>query len=132
MVCLCSWYSCATPNGCASWDYPLNTMLRVTERHNGLSVIVKVVERGPAHRLVKEGVRVDFSREAFSVIDAPILGRAEVKVEVIFGHGVLASANYSQEKPNNQCCPSHKKFDPFLCLFGFVLGMLVYHMSKER
>ena len=80
ILCLASWYHCAQPNGCASWSYPIGTMLRVTERHNGSSVVVKVVERGPAKWLVREGVLLDLSEQAFKQLDGIELGHAEVTV----------------------------------------------------
>ena len=63
---------------CASWFYPKGTVLRVTELHNGLSVMVKVIERGPNHRLKRQ---IDLSRLAFSQMDGLALGIAEVKIE---------------------------------------------------
>ena len=81
ILCLCSWYHCAQPNGCASWSYPIGTMLRVTERHNGSSVIVKVVERGPGRKPLSEGVVVDLSKEAFGKLDGLELGHCEVTVK---------------------------------------------------
>lgn len=78
---ICSWYHSPYPGlTCATWDYPIGTHLRITEIHNGLSVVVTVKERGPAKRVVTRGVTVDLSREAFSVLDGLELGHAEVKV----------------------------------------------------
>jgi rare lipoprotein A len=81
---LASWYH-PRVHGlvCASWFHPIGTRLRVTELHNGSSVIVTVIERGPAHRLVRQHRVVDLSREAFLKLDGTELGLAEVKVETI-------------------------------------------------
>ena len=81
---LASWYQ-PRVHGlvCASWFHPIGTRLRVTELHNGSSVIVTVIERGPAHRLVRQHRVVDLSREAFLKLDGTELGLAEVKVETI-------------------------------------------------
>ena len=53
---------------CASWDYPLGTLLLVTERQSKRSVLVEVTDRGPAKRLHRKGRRLDLSRGAFSRI----------------------------------------------------------------
>jgi rare lipoprotein A (peptidoglycan hydrolase) len=84
ILCIASWYS-SPHHGmtCASWSFPINSEIRVTERYNGLSVVVRVCEHGPAHRLVKQGVLVDLSKEAFSILDDPVLGHCDVKVERI-------------------------------------------------
>jgi rare lipoprotein A len=47
---------------CASWDYRFGTRLRVTNCHNGKSVVVVVTDRGPAKRLYRKGCVVDLSR----------------------------------------------------------------------
>lgn len=76
---LASWYD-ANGLTCASWSYPLGTKLLVTEIHNGLSVVVTVNDRGPAHRL---GRTIDLSRDAFQQIDGLELGVAEVNLAVV-------------------------------------------------
>lgn len=67
----------------ASWDYPLGTVLRVTDRENGLPVYVTVTDRGPAKRLVAEGRRLDLSMAAFMVLRDVRSGTARVSVEAI-------------------------------------------------
>ena len=84
-VCTASWYDApAGEHGlhltCASWFYPLGTKLQVTEVHNGNSVVVTVTDRGPAHRLVHDGRKIDLSRAAFAVLDGLDLGLADVVV----------------------------------------------------
>lgn len=66
---------------CASWDYPLGSVLEVsTER--GFSVRVVVTDRGPAKYLVRrENRRVDLSLAAFSVLAGPELGIVDVRVK---------------------------------------------------
>ena len=95
-VCACtaSWYDApAGPGGthltCASWFYPLGTRLIVHEVHNGLSVVVVVTDRGPAHRLVRAGRRIDLSRPAFAVLDGLELGLADVVVEPAIPHSAI-------------------------------------------
>ena len=61
---------------CASWHYPLGAWLRVTNRANGSSVVVKVNDRGGNHLL-------DLSYGAFRRVARPETGVIEVKVEVI-------------------------------------------------
>lgn len=65
---------------CATWLYPLGTRLRVTDRHNGLSVAVLVTDR-PARRFAR--TRVDLSPAAFGRIASLELGLDEVKCEVL-------------------------------------------------
>lgn len=76
-----SWYSESDPfinlhtaNGeifddtrmtCASWNFPFQTRLKITNLANGKSVICVVNDRGPAKRL---GRIVDLTRSAFARI----------------------------------------------------------------
>lgn len=53
---------------CASWDYPFQTILRITNITNGRSVEVVVSDRGPAKRLYKKGRVIDLSKGAFAKI----------------------------------------------------------------
>ena len=62
---------------CATSLWPANTMLRVTERHNGSFVIVRVIDI-PAIRFSR--TRIDLSRAAFAKLDSPVLGLADVSV----------------------------------------------------
>lgn len=62
----------------ASWAYPLGTTLRVTSGSN--SVIVKITDRGPAKRLVKQGRTIDLSRAAFAKLANPDLGLITVSI----------------------------------------------------
>lgn len=95
---LASWYSraeCCTaknPNAlmangqplrddrytCASWDYPLGAVVRVTA--GARSVECVVTDRGPARRLTAQGRIVDLTRAAFQRL-AP-LDRGLVRVTV--------------------------------------------------
>ncbi len=50
---------------CASWRHPFGTILRVTNLSNGLTVRVRVNDRGPHRRLNRA---IDLSRAAFSQI----------------------------------------------------------------
>ncbi len=62
---------------CASWNYPFNTMLKITNLANGKSVICRVNDRGPAKRL---GRIVDLTRSAFARISIPNKGLLTVSV----------------------------------------------------
>lgn len=53
---------------CASWFYPIGTMLKVSNLSNSKSVIVRVNDRGPNNRLVKKGRIIDLSPQAFKCI----------------------------------------------------------------
>ena len=65
---------------CASWDYPFNTRLKVTNIASGKSVIVRVNDRGPNKRL---GRAVDLTKKAFTSIADTDEGLALVTVEKI-------------------------------------------------
>ena len=49
----------------AMWDIPLGSLVRVTNRDNGRSIVVRVTDRGPAQRLRKRRV-IDLTRGAFA------------------------------------------------------------------
>lgn len=78
---LASWYYPRT-NGmfCATRFYPIGTKLRVTEIHNGISVVVVVIERGPAFRLIRQHRVIDLAPAAFQRLAGLELGLAEVTI----------------------------------------------------
>ena len=61
----------------ASWEYPLGSTVRVTDIHNGCSVVVMVTDR-PNERF--RGKRIDLSTAAFEKLNALPLGVCEVRV----------------------------------------------------
>ena len=76
-----SWYATDAPGFvCASYDYPIGALLKVTEARNGCWVIVRVIERGPNHRLNRQ---IDLCPAAFMVLDGLDLGLAPVVIERI-------------------------------------------------
>ena len=88
----CSWYSyesgTVTASGerfnpqamtCASWYHDFGTVLRVS--HAGRSVLVRVNDRGPARRYVRQGRTIDLSRAAFARIAPLRVGLITVKIE---------------------------------------------------
>lgn len=66
---------------CASWFYPLGSKLKISKGRK--SVIVTVTDRGPNHRLVKDGRTIDLSASAFCKLANPDLGLIPVKIERI-------------------------------------------------
>ncbi|MFC1508598.1 septal ring lytic transglycosylase RlpA family protein [Candidatus Omnitrophota bacterium] len=68
---------------CAMWEIPFGTILKVTNMENNLSIYVRVNDRGPAKRLVREGRIIDLTKEAFSRISDLREGLIQVKVEII-------------------------------------------------
>lgn len=65
---------------CASNTYKLGTKLKVTNKENGKSVIVKVTDRGGFTRL---GRILDLSKASFSQIASTSKGIITVLIEVI-------------------------------------------------
>lgn len=67
----------------ASWDFPLNTMVKVTSKETGRSVIVRVSDR-TARRFT--GKRIDLSKRAFEIVSGGRLdkGILSVRVERIY------------------------------------------------
>lgn len=63
---------------CAARRWPFGARLKVTEIHNGRSVVVTVTDRNPPGRFA-----LDLSWAAFGVLDGHALGVAEVKVEAL-------------------------------------------------
>lgn len=74
------WYD---PNAltCASWDYPLGTLLLVRNVQSSRSVVVEVTDRGPAKRLHARGRTIDLSRAAFERIGE--LSRGLLEIEIV-------------------------------------------------
>jgi len=103
---VCSWYSKTDPainlhtaNGeifddtqmtCASWYFPFNTYLRVTNLSNGKSVICRVNDRGPAKRLNRI---IDLSKSAFRKISDPKIGLIRVSITPV--HARIATMRFT-------------------------------------
>ena len=62
---------------CASWEFPLGSVLEVTSLRTGKQVVVRCTDRGPARRLNR---LIDLTREAFAEIDNLKLGLIPVRV----------------------------------------------------
>jgi rare lipoprotein A (peptidoglycan hydrolase) len=65
---------------CATWDYPFNTVLRVT--HKNKSILVRVNDRGPRKDIYAKGVKIDLSRAAFSRLAPLKEGKILVTISV--------------------------------------------------
>jgi rare lipoprotein A len=65
---------------CATRRWPIGSLLRITDVHNGNWVIVAVSDRTPR----KWASRLDLSPRAFMCLNGLSLGICEVKVEVLF------------------------------------------------
>lgn len=69
----------------ASWFYPLGTRVKVTlaTRTQPKSVLVTITDRGPAHRLVRDGRIIDLAHAAFRRLADPDEGLIPIQVQVI-------------------------------------------------
>jgi rare lipoprotein A len=65
---------------CASWHFPLGTVLEVT--HGRRSVFVVVTDRGPRRDLVAQGIVIDLSRRAFESLANTDRGLVRVTVRI--------------------------------------------------
>jgi rare lipoprotein A len=63
--------------------HPFGTVVRVTNLHNGRSVRVLIVDRGPSAGPRKEGVIIDVSRAAAAALGFLERGRTRVQVRVV-------------------------------------------------
>lgn len=67
---------------CAMWGAPFNQTVKVTNRSNGKSVIVRVNDRGPHFRYFRKGRVIDLTKAAFAKIAS--LDNGLIDVEVAF------------------------------------------------
>ncbi|MBC8473193.1 MAG: septal ring lytic transglycosylase RlpA family protein [Candidatus Omnitrophica bacterium] len=72
-----------TELACAIWGLPFNTLLKVTNLKNNQYVTVRVNDRGPARRLVRQGRVIDLTKTAFQEIADLEQGLASVSVEIL-------------------------------------------------
>ncbi|MCR4336617.1 MAG: septal ring lytic transglycosylase RlpA family protein [Candidatus Omnitrophica bacterium] len=68
---------------CAMWDVPFNQKIKVTNLDNGKSVVVRVNDRGPHKRLVRDGRIIDLSKAAFDRIAVLNKGLIHVQLEFL-------------------------------------------------
>jgi rare lipoprotein A len=64
-------------------SYAFGTLVRVTNRNNGRSVLVEILDRGPAPGPRADGVIIDVSRRAAEALGFAKAGRAPVRIEVL-------------------------------------------------
>ena len=77
-----SWYYAKEPGmTSAMWHVPKGSYLKITNVENNKSIVVRVTDRGPSKRLVKEGRIIDLNRDAFARICNPCQGLCPVIVE---------------------------------------------------
>lgn len=68
---------------CAMWDVPFDTVLEVTNVNNGKKVTVRVNDRGPAKRFIRQGRVIDLTMGAFSKIESLDKGLTRVKIRIV-------------------------------------------------
>jgi rare lipoprotein A len=68
---------------CAMWGVPFNQLIRVTNMDNGKSIIVRVNDRGPHKRFVRNGRIIDLTKNAFKQISSPQHGLINIQVELL-------------------------------------------------
>lgn len=67
----------------AMWNVKFGTKFKITNVANGLTVIVRINDRGPSKRLFKKGRIIDLSKGAFEKIADLKKGIIRVKVEIV-------------------------------------------------
>lgn len=67
----------------AMWDVPFGTKVKVTNLANGKSVVVRINDRGPAKRLVRQGRVIDLSKMSFKSIAPLSKGIIKVRIEIL-------------------------------------------------
>lgn len=68
---------------CAVWGLPFGSILKVTNVANNESIVVRVNDRGPAPRLLRQGRIIDLTKNAFSCIADLDTGLIMVRVDVL-------------------------------------------------
>lgn len=68
---------------CAMWGAKFNQKLRVTNKANGKSIIVRVNDRGPHKRYVNRGRIIDLTERAFKHLSPTKKGLIDVQVEFL-------------------------------------------------
>ena len=83
----------------ASYDYPLGTVLEVTNQANGKRIAVMVTDRGPAKRL---GRLLDLSEAAATALDYHRAGVTTVAVRVLVLLSTTQNCNFRTIAKNSQ------------------------------
>lgn len=83
---------------CAMWGLPFGTMVEVTNLDNDQKIVVRINDRGPALKYVREGRIIDLTKAAFEKIADLKSGLANVRVRVIGACRVGADVTEWQKK----------------------------------
>jgi rare lipoprotein A len=67
----------------ASWKFPINSHVRVTNLRNHKTVIVRINDRGPSKYLYRKGRVLDLTRGAFERIAPLSDGVIPIKMEIV-------------------------------------------------
>ena len=67
----------------AMWDVPFNQLIKITNLENGKPVIVRVNDRGPHRRFVRQGRLIDLSKGAFQSIAQLNKGLINIQLELL-------------------------------------------------
>ena len=68
---------------CAMWGAPFNQTVKVTNRSNGKSVVVRVNDRGPHFHYFRQGRVIDLTKAAFAKIASLDSGLIDVEVTLL-------------------------------------------------
>ena len=68
---------------CAMWGVPFNQQIRITNLTNGKSIVVRVNDRGPHKRLVRQGRVIDLTKGAFKEIASLHNGLIDIQIELL-------------------------------------------------
>ena len=68
---------------CAMWGVQFNRMVKVTNRANGKSVVLRVNDRGPHQRFIRQGRIIDLTKGAFERLSTSRKGLIDVTVEFL-------------------------------------------------
>ena len=91
----------------------MNTLVKVINRDNGKSVIVRIIDRGP---FVDNRI-IDLSNKAAHAIDMVKKGTANVKLEVV-GFKDQKSANYGAASHSKAKVKKHLNYDVYALQIG--------------
>ena len=67
----------------AMWDVPFHQMVKVTNLNTGQSVVVRINDRGPHRRFVRQGRIIDLTKQAFDLIGDLDEGLIPIQLELL-------------------------------------------------
>lgn len=68
---------------CAMWGVAFDRRVKVTNMDNGRSVILRVNDRGPHERFIRQGRIIDITKGAFSRLSTTEKGLINVRIEFL-------------------------------------------------